>query len=939
MKIIKYLKKISLIFAAPIYFCMTCMASEIEPIVSNYNKKDYHYAAQNWSVGYTREGILHFANNDGLLSFDGIKWQLSPLPENKGLRSILCTVNDGKDRIYVGSFEEFGYFESQSDGKSLYTSLSGALKDKIMSNDEIWTILELDGKIFFHAFTNGYLYNPQDGTITHRHYPAFVESVAMGRGSVIYTSAYSLSTLDPESGEIRPVKNLPFTGRMVSVIPQDDFDLIITLNEGIWKYDGKNFSKLTTDIDSELEECSVNRARLINGDIIIGSTLKGCYRITTAGESVWKISTSDRLQSNTILGIGEDIDGNIWLAMDSGVACVGGNTKVKLLNTSDESIGTIYCTYFDAPYLYIGTNQGLYMMRRPESGSGKRATKRLSPIKGNVWFIDKFDEQIICGANDATYELSEGKVTAQLADVAGGSCMDSGMIHNKEVLVMGSYTDLCVFVKKNGRWVFSHRVEGFMEPVSSIDIDFLGNIWAGHMHKGFFRISLSEDLTAVSSMERFDSFEEGQSAKRIHINNIMGRTVFSDGSQTCTYGDMTGHIIPYEAINSRLGRFAGAEKIRKHEGDRYWLIKGEEAALADFSTPDSINIVKVVPYALFGASVIDQRQDIKFSSESSALFSLDSGIGILEDFSPVPVGGEQRLKIMHIALSDRQKLNPHFADMSSTPVIRYKDRLMTIFFCCPRFSPVGDTRYAYTLEGRDKVWNDLGSIEELELNYLKPGRYTLHLKAFNGAMEEIGALSLGFKIRNPFYLTPFAYLIYMLLLFGFVYVVIGYIQRNAKAKENELINKNLEDELKAKSKLIATNTMSLIRKNEILSEIKEEVEKQKLELGDSYPDKYYRKLLGTIESQISSEEDWKIFQHNFDRIHSGFFAILKERYPDLTSADLRFCAYLCLNLTSKEIASMMNISLKGVEAARYRIRKKIGLPSEESLTGFMMNLK
>ena len=99
------------------------------------------------------------------------------------------------------------------------------------------------------------------------------------------------------------------------------------------------------------------------------------------------------------------------------------------------------------------------------------------------------------------------------------------------------------------------------------------------------------------------------------------------------------------------------------------------------------------------------------------------------------------------------------------------------------------------------------------------------------------------------------------------------------------------------------------------------------------------KMISAIDDQISTEEDWKIFQHNFDRIHSGFFHILKERYPELTTTDLRFCSLLCQNMSSKEIATMMNISLKGVEAARYRIRKKMNLDSGVSLTEFLINLE
>ena len=152
-------------------------------------------------------------------------------------------------------------------------------------------------------------------------------------------------------------------------------------------------------------------------------------------------------------------------------------------------------------------------------------------------------------------------------------------------------------------------------------------------------------------------------------------------------------------------------------------------------------------------------------------------------------------------------------------------------------------------------------------------------------------------------------------------------------------NKRLESELKAKSREIASTTMNLLSKNKILSDIKEELSVQKHELGSAYPDKYYRKMVAAIDSQISNEQDWKLFQENFDRIHGNFFQILKSRYPSLTDSDLRFCSFFCMAMSSKEIASMMNISLKGVEAARYRIRKKLQLPSEISLTSFLMDLK
>ena len=172
-----------------------------------------------------------------------------------------------------------------------------------------------------------------------------------------------------------------------------------------------------------------------------------------------------------------------------------------------------------------------------------------------------------------------------------------------------------------------------------------------------------------------------------------------------------------------------------------------------------------------------------------------------------------------------------------------------------------------------------------------------------------------------------------------IVLIIIMIFRRSRRKAEELERKNLEDEITDKSKLFASITVSLIRNDDNRHPYKDCLRDQMKEPRDSYPDRYYRNMISAIDDQISTEEDWKIFQHNFDRIHGGFFHILKERYPELTTTDLRFCSLLCQNMSSKEIATMMNISLKGVEAARYRIRKKMNLDSGVSLTEFLINLE
>ena len=93
------------------------------PLVINYNKLDFHGGAQTWNIAQDRRGIMYFANNEGLMSFDGTYWKIYPLPNGTIVRSIAFV----DDRIYVGGQGELGYFQPDSGGVLRYTSLVGLL--------------------------------------------------------------------------------------------------------------------------------------------------------------------------------------------------------------------------------------------------------------------------------------------------------------------------------------------------------------------------------------------------------------------------------------------------------------------------------------------------------------------------------------------------------------------------------------------------------------------------------------------------------------------------------------------------------------------------------------------------------------------------------------------------------------------------------------------
>jgi DNA-binding CsgD family transcriptional regulator len=145
-------------------------------------------------------------------------------------------------------------------------------------------------------------------------------------------------------------------------------------------------------------------------------------------------------------------------------------------------------------------------------------------------------------------------------------------------------------------------------------------------------------------------------------------------------------------------------------------------------------------------------------------------------------------------------------------------------------------------------------------------------------------------------------------------------------------NEQLKQDIESKNRELAVSTMSLIKKNEFLNSIKEELQKSKPLQASS------KKVIKIIDKNINNSDDWKIFEEAFNNADKDFLKKMKSKHNSLTPNDLRLSAYLRLNLSSKEIAPLFNISTKSVEVKRYRLRKKMDLPREIGLTDYILEI-
>ena len=175
------------------------------------------------------------------------------------------------------------------------------------------------------------------------------------------------------------------------------------------------------------------------------------------------------------------------------------------------------------------------------------------------------------------------------------------------------------------------------------------------------------------------------------------------------------------------------------------------------------------------------------------------------------------------------------------------------------------------------------------------------------------------------------------LLVALVVIGFGYYAYRQKLKNNLLEKEKLDTELAFKRKELTSHALHLAHKNEVLEALKRKAHELQTQV-DNNNSNGYRQIIRTINADLNDDNNWENFRKYFEEVHQDFNSKVKEQYPDLTPNELRLMALMKMNLTSKEIANILNISQEGIKKARYRLRKKLQIPSEESLQDLMVQL-
>jgi DNA-binding CsgD family transcriptional regulator len=276
---------------------------------------------------------------------------------------------------------------------------------------------------------------------------------------------------------------------------------------------------------------------------------------------------------------------------------------------------------------------------------------------------------------------------------------------------------------------------------------------------------------------------------------------------------------------------------------------------------------------------------------------------------------------------------------------------------------LNNLEYSHRLKGFEENWSVWTKRTEKEYTNLPPGFYTFEVKVRNNLGNESTISGYQFTIDAPWYRNIFTYIAYIILLSLGAYRLHIYQRKKFKAQqikyeeeqrrlryiheleinksETDIItlqNEKLEVEIEFKNSELASSAMHIVKKGELLTKIKSELGGIIKKIDNEYTITELKKMVKALNEDENLDQEWEYFTKHFDKVHSGFIVKLKEKHTKISNNELKLCAYLRMNLSTKEIAQLMNISVRGVEISRYRLRKKLNLATDTNLFDYLINI-
>jgi len=786
------------------------MESGLYPVY-NFTPKDYNALDQNFCVVQDHRGLMYFGNNQGILEYDGVNWDLIKTKVASPARSMGI---DESGRIYIGSNNEFGYMEVDSIGQLVFHSLSDRLEEEYQDFNIIWKTHISETGVLFQAYH--YIFELIDDDL--KVIPSFDEiheSFQVGDRLYINFSESGLAFM--EDGKFIPVQggeifsDLRVFG-MIELHPGKI--LIATESDGFFSLElppdepvKAQIDKIKTRSDKLLSTVEIfNAVRISPNRISLGTWGSGCIIIDTLFNIVSILDKKTGLQNEIILGQYSDRSGNLWLALSNGVSRVETNTPLTQFTDAKGLVGTVQSITRFNNTVFVSTQVGLFYLdhefyNREVSDFKQPVFRKVKDFDIECWDMITFkkdkEEILLVITNDAVTEFNkELNYSPVLIDYAY-KLYQSKLDSNR--LFIGLESGLTSFYREKNEWVPEGPIEGIDEMITSLSEDHMGNLWMGTQEEGVLKLYIKrfvEDRIQGYSISRYDSthglpvgpfiFSQFKGPPTVATNKGLFKFIMQEDrfEPDSAYGDEFAdgtywiHRIT-EFSSPEIWMVSISKDIENLDEFGVGYLEPIGAGKYRWISEPFKRLSKELTYAIY-----PDKKQITWLGGADGLYRFDGNI-------PKDYRTDFNAFIRNVDLGDGGIVfRGAFMEKSGIPglsqpefmipVLPYSDNSLVFNFSA---EPGGDesfVKFNYFLEGNDKNWSEWTDETYRVYTNLHEGKYVFRVKAMNVYGHISNEATYEFTILAPWYRKWWAIIVYILLAAVFVYVIVKVYTRNLR---------------------------------------------------------------------------------------------------------------------------------------------------------------
>ncbi|MCG3154917.1 MAG: Adaptive-response sensory-kinase SasA [bacterium] len=768
------------------------------PFFRYYAAKESGGGVQNWGVAQDPRGVMYFANNAGVLEYDGVAWHLIPITNGSAARDLAV---DADGTIYVGAQGELGYLAPAAAhpnlGEMTYVSLRDSVPAEYRDFGDIAKCYATPAGIYFQALDRLFLW-PRAGKLrVWKPALPFHLSFLVHDRLYIRQPEVGLLQLVGDSLQLAPAGERFAALRIYFMAPAGGNEILIgTREQGLFWYDGHSARPFPTAIDDFLAENQIYHGGVLpNGDFALGTLRGGVAVIDRQGELQQLLNKAAGLPDETVRYLYSDRQGGLWLALNNGITRAEMPAPLSGFGELSGLSGGVEFIHRHRGRLYAATDAGVFMLQPFRGDRGQTALplpsfKPVAGVASESWWLLSAGAVLLAAASDGVYEI-DGEQARLVRPSEGHSFVLHRSRLDSTCFFVGLRDGLAAFRRLGNTWRDEGAVAGITEEIRSMLETDRGILWLGTRSQGYLRVDFSAGFQKNPRVEKFDSRHGlpenlgwgivlGLSGRELFVTD-QGIYVYEAGAQR--------FVRDTTAATVEANRAKATGEVLADAAGNLWmqLIKknGSEIGVAR-RRPDGSYHWEATPFHRFADftvwDIYPEANGVVWFGGPDGLVRYDTTItkNYAVDFAAlirrvVTIGSDS-------LLYGGAPLN----DSGRQPRLPYHDNSVRFEFAAPSFDDEAATHYQYFLEGFDKSWSEWTAETKKDYTNIFEGDYRFRVRARNLHGHLSAEAGFAFTILPPWYRTWLAYFLYAALTAFVVYALIKYRTRQLLQRSRDL---------------------------------------------------------------------------------------------------------------------------------------------------------